>query len=117
MTSSGKRVEDCTDEELVAELARRRATHGPVDMSAMEETLDTAQLQDRRCMLDTYIAEQVATQDDQPKPCPRCGKPARVRARDRSRTVRTVSGTYTVRRHQHYCEPCRHGFYPLDRAL
>jgi hypothetical protein len=117
MTSSGKRFEDCTDEELVAELARRRGARGPVDMSAMEEALDAAQLQDRRCMLDTYVAGQVATQDDQPKPCPRCGQPARVRARDRSRTVRTVSGTYTIRRHQHYCASCQHGFYPLDDAL
>lgn len=117
MTNCGKRVEDCSDEELVAELARRRAARGPVDMSAMEEALDEAQLGDRRCMLDTYVARQVATQDTTPKPCPRGGQPARVRALHRTRTVRTVSGTYTIRRHQHYCEPCQHGFHPLDPIL
>jgi hypothetical protein len=51
------------------------------------------------------------------KACPRCGKRTPVKARDRERTVRSLSGPVTVRRNYHYCEVCKYGFYPVDRLL
>jgi Uncharacterised protein family (UPF0236) len=51
------------------------------------------------------------------KPCPKCGKRAGVKAKDRDRTLRTMAGTVTLMRNYHYCEECGVGFYPLDRAL
>lgn len=57
--------------------------------------------------------------DEKPtaKACPRCGKRTPVRARDRERTVRSLSGTVTFRRNYHYCEECKFGFFPVDRLL
>jgi hypothetical protein len=51
------------------------------------------------------------------KACPRCGKRIPVKARDRERTVRSLSGPITFRRNYHYCEECKYGFYPVDRLL
>jgi hypothetical protein len=51
------------------------------------------------------------------KVCPKCGKRAPVRARDRERTIRTMAGTMTLTRNYHYCERCAAGFYPVDQAL
>jgi hypothetical protein len=117
MESSGKRVEDCSDEEVAAELARRRARQAPIDMTGVEEAVASHQQQDGRATLQAVLDQRVAAQDTRPQPCPRCGKLARLRARDRARTIRTVTGEYTFARHQHYCEPCRSGFYPIDVAL
>src|SRR5258708_37840889 len=100
MESSGKRVEDCSEEELAAELARRRAARARTDMTGMEEAVAQHQQQDGRATLQAAIERHVAAQDDRPRPCPRCGKPARLRARDRARTIRTVTGDYTFARHQ-----------------
>lgn len=52
-----------------------------------------------------------------PKACPRCGKRTPVKARDRERTVRSLSGPVAFKRNYHYCEACKHGFYPVDRML
>jgi hypothetical protein len=117
MESSGKRVEDCSEDELAAELARRRAQRAPTDMTGVEEAVASHQQHDGRATLQAVLAQRVASQDERPQPCPRCGRAARLRARDRARTIQTVTGTFTFRRHQHYCERCRVGFYPIDVAL
>jgi hypothetical protein len=52
-----------------------------------------------------------------PKACPRCGKRTPVKARDRERTVRSLSGPVTFKRNYHYCEGCKRGFYPVDRLF
>jgi hypothetical protein len=52
-----------------------------------------------------------------PKPCPRCGKNARVRAKEVERTFTSLSGTHTIRRNYHFCEACKEGFFPRDRFL
>src|SRR6266446_3154118 len=51
------------------------------------------------------------------KACPKCGKRTPVKARDRERTVRSLSGPVTFKRNYHYCEECKYGFYPVDRLL
>jgi len=51
-----------------------------------------------------------------PKPCPKCGTPAPVKARNRSRTVLTVAGGLRLTRNYHHCR-CGTGFYPRDLEL
>lgn len=51
------------------------------------------------------------------KLCPKCGKRAPVKAKERERTLRTMAGPVTLTRNYHYCERCQHGFCPLDRGL
>ncbi|MFN0062415.1 MAG: hypothetical protein ACKVPX_07845 [Myxococcaceae bacterium] len=52
-----------------------------------------------------------------PKPCPRCGQNARLRAANVPRTFQSLSGTHTLSRNYHYCEACQAGFYPRDECL
>ena len=40
-----------------------------------------------------------------------------MKARDRERTVRSLSGPITFKRNYHYCEECKYAFYPVDRLL
>jgi hypothetical protein len=103
------------EEELVAELARRRAS-GPRTITEMEDAIEQAQAADGRKTMGTYLQGQSAGQREA-APCPKCGQPSGVRARDRERTMRTLTGEQTLRRHYHYCSRCRHGFYPLDAQL
>ena len=51
------------------------------------------------------------------KRCPPCGKSVPVKAKDRERTVLTLSGPVVLRRNYHYCDRCKGGFYPVDREL
>jgi len=51
------------------------------------------------------------------KACPRCGPRVPVKALNRERTVKSLSGPVTFKRNYHYCEKCQHGFYPVDLRL
>jgi len=53
----------------------------------------------------------------QPRPCPKCGKLFSPKSRSVARTVLTKVGAVTYRRHYHYCDYCRFGFYPRDAEL
>lgn len=48
--------------------------------------------------------------------CPRCGRVVSARPVE-TRTLETLIGAVHVARPYFYCEPCQHGFYPLDEAL
>jgi hypothetical protein len=110
-------LENVPVEQLLAEVARRRATRDGVDlMSAMEMSVEEAKQQFGRAALEAMI-ERLGPEDDAPKACPKCGKPVRVRARARERRVRTLSGTVRVVRNYHYCRACKHGFCPRDGEL
>jgi hypothetical protein len=50
-------------------------------------------------------------------PCPRCGREAKVRAKNVPRTFRSLSGEHTYQRNYHYCEWCEEGFFPRDDEL
>jgi len=120
MTDTKKILGDCSDDELVAELARRRAGRGPSQITGMEEALAEHQRRDGQATLQRYLANKQQEQNETnetSKPCPGCGKPARIRARERARSIRSTTGEYTLRRRQHYCEKCEISFYPLDIEL
>lgn len=116
--SKQRDLSDLSDEELVAELARRRAA-GRLEMDNLAFELSTeadARLAGARAM-QAYLDAQAAAQTTASQPCPRCGAACRVRRRSVARTVRSRHGEHQFVRHYHYCEQCAQGFYPLDRAL
>ena len=107
-------LDDVTDEEL----ARRRAARlSGRKMLEAEEAVEEHGHADHVQTLRFVVQERMERQDGGPSPCPRCGQAAGVKAKDRRRTLRTMSGEIELRRHYHYCEGCEHGFYPLDLEL
>jgi hypothetical protein len=113
-----RNLDDLSDEELAQELARRRAERMKQGgMLAAEEATEQHAHSDSLQTLEQMCRQRMQQQDDRPKSCPRCGKPAPVKTKNRRRTVRTMSGQLVLRRHYHYCERCQQGFYPLDREL
>jgi hypothetical protein len=113
-----KKLEELTDDDLARELARRRAQKlKGGGFLAAEDAGEAHAHGDQRLMLEGVLEQRMRTQDRSPKPCPKCGRPAGVKATHRARTVRTMSGELTLQRHYHYCDACRAGFYPLDREL
>lgn len=85
-------------------------------MSQMERSIEALKRKMGQEEMDKRLLE-LEPQNDRAKPCPLCGKSTRVRARHVTRTFQSMSGTHTIRRHYHYCEVCRAGFYPLDDFL
>lgn len=105
-----------TDDDLLRELARRRATRGLTDLTSMEEAAEVAQQQLGADALAAMV-DALPPEDDTPKPCPRCGRLVPIRARHRERTILTLCGDVKFRRHYHHCERCAEGFYPRDAEL
>jgi hypothetical protein len=117
-----KTLKDFSAEELAHELRERWADehHRPgMTMSQMELLVW------RTCGMETAAALQhlqallARGPKEKPtaKPCPKCGKRAPLKAKERERTVRSIAGVLTLRRNYHHCEKCSVGFYPLDAAL
>lgn len=113
-----KRIREASDDELVAELARRRAEQLPESFTMTD--VETAVHSMHHLHGPPSVAAMLARmKPEKPtaKACPRCGKRVAVRARDRERTVRSLAGPVTFRRNYHYCESCKYGFYPVDQLL
>lgn len=87
-----------------------------IDMSAMELAAEEIKADIGRRSIEQMVA-MLPPENTRPKSCPRCGQNARLRAAAREREVRTLSGVVRVVRNYHYCEACKHGFYPRDRML
>jgi len=113
-----KSLSEYTKAELAEELIRRK----------MEELGDQPTMTQMELAAESMLGEaagrpSVAAMLSRMKPekptakCPRCGKRAPVKARDRERTVQSLSGPVTFRRQYHYCDSCQFGFYPVDRLL
>lgn len=108
-----------TEKELVEELARRHADEHFRDgmtMSEMELSVEEATRGDREPSI-ALMLSRMKPEKPTAKACPKCGKRIAVKARDRERTVKSLSGPVTFKRNYHYCEKCQHGFYPVDRLL
>lgn len=117
-----KTLKDFSGDELLHELAARFADqqYRPgMTMSQMELAIweahgmeNPAALRALRALLDKIPLEKPTG-----KLCPKCGKRVPVKAKDRTRELRTMAGRVTLSRNYHYCEACQLGFYPLDRVL
>ena len=109
-----------SDAELVRkvakELARRQAARGNLDLDAIESFSEGSQRDMGQETLQATV-EALPPEDATPKPCPKCGKPIRVKARNRVRCVLTITGELRLVRNYHYCKGCELGFYPRDQEL
>src|SRR5687768_13443052 len=54
--------------------------------------------------------------EDNQATCPKCGRPARYKARDERQLI-TRHGEHTLARRRYHCGPCGQGFHPLDAVL
>jgi hypothetical protein len=104
-----------TDEELMAELARRRAP--ATDIEDVEDDAEEIGQRVAWHRMEQVFQQRMAAQTRESRPCPRCGKPCPVRRLNCRRTVRSHSGEHVLVRHYHYCRHCSQGFFPLDTEL
>lgn len=114
-----KGLKDYSKRELIEELARRHVDHEFRDgmtMSDMELAAEKLK-EDTGPPSVALMLSRMKPEKPTPKACPRCGKRTPVKARDRERTVRSLSGPITFKRNYHYCKGCKYGFYPVDRLL
>lgn len=116
-----KTLKDFTEQDLVHDLAYRLADEHyrtGMTMSEMERCVDEAFGSGRyaEVALEALIGR-MPIEKPTAKKCPKCGKQAPVKAKDRKRTLRSICGTITLTRNYHYCKGCRYGFYPVDRTL
>jgi hypothetical protein len=105
-----------SDAELYAEMARRLAARGAKTL----EDIELAAEDFGRAAGEELQATQIASlppEDGTPKPCPKCGKPVRVKTKNRVRHFLTIAGELRLSRNYHYCKACKHGFYPRDLEL
>ncbi len=104
-----------SDAQLFAEMARRRLAQG----ATLEDIELSAEEAGHHLGEDIQAAtiESLGPEDTKPKPCPKCGKRAPVKARNRVRHFLTVAGELRISRNYHHCRACKRGFYPRDIAL
>lgn len=108
-----------SDKELLEEFARRHAAkvyREGMTMSEMELAVEKLK-GDSGDPAILAMLSRMRPEKPTGKACPKCGKRIPVKVRDRERTVRSLSGPVTFKRNYHYCEDCKHGFYPVDRLL
>jgi len=117
LSRNDPRLDEYSEEELAAELARRRAARSSGGLRAIEVGVEQAAAQDSRQALETILQSKAAHETGTAKPCPRCGRPVPVKATGRTRTLRAISGEVSYSRNYHYCSFCNAGFYPLDEEL
>lgn len=111
-------LKDLTDAELLAELARRRASKvATADMTSIELDAEALKHEVGELHLAHAIIDRASREDDKPTRCPKCGGHARIEEKKRERTVQTLSGKHTYRRNYQRCLDCRHGFAPVDDEL
>ena len=113
-----KGLKNYTERELIEELARRHADREFRDgmtMSDMELAAEKLKGETGGPSL-ALMLSRMKPEKPTPKACPNCGKRTPVKARDRERTVRTLSGSITFRRNYHYCERCKRGFVVIRRG-
>src|SRR6202171_6742005 len=104
-------------QELLEEVARRHADEqyqDGVSMTAMELAAEKRKGESGDRGLGALL-RRMKPEKPTGKACPKCGTRIPVKARDRERTVRSLSGPMTFKRNYHYCEGCKYGFYPVDR--
>lgn len=111
-----KPIQEFSDEELQAELVRRRLENTKVPVRKWEAALSASQQRDTEQVFGGYLKQLSEQEKHAPSQCPGCGAATPVRGR-KQRTIQTLAGKHQFTRNYHYCRDCRKGFYPLDRAL
>ena len=117
-----KTIVDYSPEELRSELLRRWAVEHyrrEMTMSQMELLVwETCGMENPAALRHLgALLSRMPLEKPTGKLCPKCGKRAPVKAKDRERTLRTMAGSVALTRNYHYCERCSLGFCPLDLLL
>jgi len=101
-----------------AELLREGLAHEPRTLDEIEQRVEeigqTVEAELERRLLERR--EQPSVPEENQTACPKCGHPARYKARD-VRQLLTRHGEWTLSRRRYYCVPCGYGFHPLDAEL
>jgi Uncharacterised protein family (UPF0236) len=108
-----------TDEELLEELAGRKLVpefSEEMDFAAMERAVERFKFAASGPALKELLGQR-KPETRSAKKCPKCGKRTPVKAANRGRTLKTLSGEVVLKRNYHHCERCKHGFYPMDEKL
>src|SRR5690349_828303 len=98
-----KSLEAYSKKDLLAELARRHADEQYRDgmsMTDMELAVEKLKGESGDPGIEAMI-RRIKPEKPTGKACPRCGKRTPVKARDRERTVRSLSGPVTFHRNYH----------------
>jgi hypothetical protein len=117
-----KTLKDFTGDDLLSELAARFADQhyrSGMTMSQTELAVWEAYGIENPAALRALNALLARLPLEAPtgKCCPKCNKRIAAKAKDRTRSLRTMAGALTLTRNYHYCEDCQLGFDPLDRVL
>jgi hypothetical protein len=102
----------------ILELAK--AAQEGVAQKCLLSQMELQNEEDGRRFKQSQMDEKLASlppEGTRPKACPRCGKNARVRAKEVPRTFSSLSGTHTIKRNHHFCEGCKEGLFPRDEFL
>jgi hypothetical protein len=108
-----------SEKDLLEEIARRHADkhfREGMTMSEMELSVEELKAGAGEPSI-ALMLSRMKPEKPSGKACPKCGKRIPVKARDRERTVQSLSGAVTFKRNYHYCGACKYGFYPVDRLL
>lgn len=108
--SKSQDLDEMSAEELFALAAKKMALQGKT-LSDLEVGFEKA---GQKLMALGLSARLNAPESDERQPCPKCGRKVRVRETAKERTLNTLGGEVTYCRNYHYCDRCRHGFYPQD---
>src|SRR5687768_10519112 len=114
-----KTLDEASERELLAELARRHSREQyreGMSLQEMEQSVERFKFESGGIPLREMV-DRLKPESGRRKACPKCGKATPVKAKNRERTVKTLSGPLTLVRNYHYCEMCQHGFYPRDAEL
>lgn len=111
---SGSDLSLLSDDELLAELVRRRNAESGSDVHEAETRIERACEAVNRDVLERWLQHESEIFGSGPRGCPRCGRSCGVRARARERVMMAVAGEVRFRRDYHYCSACKQGFYPFD---
>lgn len=119
MAKTKKRLAEFSKQELVGELSRREGTgefKSGMSLMDMERAVERLKFATGKPALE-HLLERMPPESCSAKRCPKCNKLVPVKAKERERTIKTLSGSITLRRNYHYCEDCKLGFHPADDAL
>jgi hypothetical protein len=119
MAKQKKTLEEASKEELLTELARRHSQvqfREDMSLQEMEQSVEQFKYESGAVPLKDMVTR-LKPETGQARPCPRCARPIPVKAKNRERTLMTLSGPLTLVRNYHYCDTCKHGFYPRDAQL
>jgi len=103
-------IDDLSAEEHFTLAAKKLALEGKT-LSDLELGFEKAS---QKLMASGLSARLNAPEDNQRKPCPKCGRKIRVRETGQKRMLNTLDGKVSYHRNYHYCDGCREGFHPRD---